>query len=1029
MADRYWVGGSGSWSVSTTNWSASSGGAGGASLPTSADDVIFDANSNIGTGAFTVTIPTGTTVNCRNFSTGGAGGALDGTMTLAFASSTATLNIYGSIATPAANFVKTGTGNLNFFATTTGQTVSLQGTVPAFSAIVFNGVGGGWTLQTAISSGDWVLTAGSLDTNGQTLTQNSSSGDFTISGTGVRSLSLGASTIIIQSITGGWDATTTTNLTFSAGTSTIQISPSSWSSPNFDGGGLTYNNLTITYPNNAANTTSLTISGNNTFNNVTTTVNTSTNGLYGLSLLGNQTIGGTWTTANTTIIRRLSVASSVFATARTVSVAAVSGLNNVDFADITITGAATPLSGTALGDAGGNTGITFDAPKTVYWNLAGTQFWNATGWALLSGGSPALANFPLAQDTAVINNSSAGTNITLTLWYFIGTLDTSARTTSFNITSASSSQLFVLGNWTNGSGLTYAGSGTTLTFQGRSSQTLTTAGLAMTVSVNAAGTSLSLSGTLSLSGSMVLTRGSFVSNNNAMSMTGFSSSTSNVRTLDLGTSVVDLTGTGTPWSCASSSNLTLIAANSTIRLTNNTTTARQISFGNTALTYGTIVIGGSTSTSTTTFNSASTVGGITISNITSTKTVAHTIDLNLSGTMTWQAFGVTGSPGAVVSLQSITPGNQEAVIWGGGVVAMDYMSIRDFGFSYTLGPANPYLVYAGANSTNLGNNAGIAFINGNTQRAYRLTSGTSWTVPADWTPGNTNTIHLIGGGGGGSTSAASGVNRAGGAGGGGGGYTVVTNFSTTAGATINYAIGSAGAANADGGDTTWNSGAFTAGGGKRGTATTAPSSTGGAGGTGTFAGGSGGNGGSSTFGNRGRGGGGGGGAGGPNGVGGSGGSSTSSTVTSEVAGGGGGGNGGGSNGSFSFIGLGGNGGNNFAGAGSGAGSPTGNGTAGTLGGGGGGAANTGVGGSGGSGIDIANTLGGGGGRGGSAVNASSTNNGLYGGGGGGGGVSTTGITSVGGAGSQGVIFIVYSVPPSLPVILSGVTITGGVTIT
>ena len=50
MADRFWVGGTGTWnSTSTANWSASSGGAPGASAPTSADDVFFDANSGTGT--------------------------------------------------------------------------------------------------------------------------------------------------------------------------------------------------------------------------------------------------------------------------------------------------------------------------------------------------------------------------------------------------------------------------------------------------------------------------------------------------------------------------------------------------------------------------------------------------------------------------------------------------------------------------------------------------------------------------------------------------------------------------------------------------------------------------------------------------------------------------------------------------------------------------------------------------------------------------------------------------------------------
>lgn len=44
MANRYWVGNSGNWN-DTAHWSASSGGAGGVSVPSTSDDVFFDANS------------------------------------------------------------------------------------------------------------------------------------------------------------------------------------------------------------------------------------------------------------------------------------------------------------------------------------------------------------------------------------------------------------------------------------------------------------------------------------------------------------------------------------------------------------------------------------------------------------------------------------------------------------------------------------------------------------------------------------------------------------------------------------------------------------------------------------------------------------------------------------------------------------------------------------------------------------------------------------------------------------------------
>lgn len=54
MGDRYWIGNSGNWS-DTAHWSTSSGGPGGAAVPTLTDDVHFDNNSFSTTG-FTVTL-------------------------------------------------------------------------------------------------------------------------------------------------------------------------------------------------------------------------------------------------------------------------------------------------------------------------------------------------------------------------------------------------------------------------------------------------------------------------------------------------------------------------------------------------------------------------------------------------------------------------------------------------------------------------------------------------------------------------------------------------------------------------------------------------------------------------------------------------------------------------------------------------------------------------------------------------------------------------------------------------------------
>jgi len=55
---RYWIGGSGDWN-DNTHWSATSGGTGGACIPTVYDDVYFDANSGFTSASKTVTVNNG----------------------------------------------------------------------------------------------------------------------------------------------------------------------------------------------------------------------------------------------------------------------------------------------------------------------------------------------------------------------------------------------------------------------------------------------------------------------------------------------------------------------------------------------------------------------------------------------------------------------------------------------------------------------------------------------------------------------------------------------------------------------------------------------------------------------------------------------------------------------------------------------------------------------------------------------------------------------------------------------------------
>jgi hypothetical protein len=134
MATIYWVGGTGTWATTgTANWANTSGGTGGTgTVPTAADDVIFNAGS--GTGTVTLT----GALTCRSLVTTGAA---------AFTfTSTGTLTIAGSL-TLVANITWSATGLITF--TDTG-TITVANTMPcsmtSISAAVTTSLGSNLTL-------------------------------------------------------------------------------------------------------------------------------------------------------------------------------------------------------------------------------------------------------------------------------------------------------------------------------------------------------------------------------------------------------------------------------------------------------------------------------------------------------------------------------------------------------------------------------------------------------------------------------------------------------------------------------------------------------------------------------------------------------------------------------------------------------------------------------------------------------------------------------------------------------------------
>jgi hypothetical protein len=155
---------------------------------------------------------------------------------------------------------------------------------------------------------------------------------------------------------------------------------------------------------------------------------------------------------------------------RDMQIATIGTVTDVDFRDIRITGAGGTLTGTRIGDLRGNLGITFSTPKTAI--RIGTGNWSDDQWSDTSGGSVSTDNFPLAQDTAVFDESTTGG--THTMNNAIPTLEAvaSARTSALTIEHFWLWSIY--GSWTFGSGITIRAFNTNLL--GRNTQVITSAG-------------------------------------------------------------------------------------------------------------------------------------------------------------------------------------------------------------------------------------------------------------------------------------------------------------------------------------------------------------------------------------------------------------------------------------------------------------------------------------------------------------------------------------------------------------------------
>lgn len=661
MATYYWVGGSGTWdTTSTANWSDSSGGASGFGPPTSVDDVIFDAASNVGTGAFTVTVSNAV---CRDFSTGGAGGALDGAMTLAMNASA--LFVHGSFTLPAINFAFTSpspASQVRFVSTVAGNTVTTNGVTFATVAANFDGVGGSWTLGSALTTtgANVTIVNGTFDTSVSNYSVSCSS--FASTGTGAVTINLNGSTVTASA--SGGITFSNPNLTFNAGTSTIICSGANSA---ITSAGYTFNNVSFT----SAGSGTITISGVNTYNNLTFTTRSAT-GVKALVFTANQTVNGTLTFgAANTAIRRYHVFGTTFlgtgvGTPITLTVATLATLADVDFRDITAAGASAPWSGTRIGDGGGNSNITFTAGATKYWNLAGGGNWSATAWALGSGGAVDVNNFPLAQDTVVIEDTglNSGATITVDAGWFIPNIGASTRTLAFTFATGSQNPI-IFGDFNIPSVTTVTGTASLVFGANNKTQLITTNGVTLTQALLLNGSTnnvVRLAGNVtstSTANNTSLVQGTLDLNNFTLTSNIFASNQSVVRTLAFGTGNITVTGNAlTVVSMTTVTNLTITGTpvfNATYSGSTGTRTFSMGSIGEASAISVNVTAGSDTASFATTSGSYKNINMTGFSGI---MNFANSINiygnLTLSATQTVNAGGGTVGFAATSGTQTIT---------------------------------------------------------------------------------------------------------------------------------------------------------------------------------------------------------------------------------------------------------------------------------------------------------------------------------------------------------------------------------------
>lgn len=725
------------WNITTTGTSTISGtgtvdctysgGTGTRTIVNSPDTGNSIPTFNISAGTDTVSFSGSSGVNSLNFT------GFSGTWT------NTAFSIFGSLTVSTGMTVGAGANTITM-AATTSQTITTNGKTLDFP-LTFDGVGGTWTLQDACTVGSTrttTLTNGTLALGTNTL----STGLFSSDNTNTRSITFGSGSEIVITGSGAvvWNFDRTTNFSFTgtslveftysggtgtrtiehgnsagttaasmsfsitSGTDTVDINGGSYvRNLNFTGfsgtltadaknifGDLTFSTGMTLTAGTGVTTFSSTGSQSITTNGKTLDFPVTFDGVGGtFTLQDNCTIGVTRTTTltnGTLALGANTLSTGIFASDNSNTRAISFGTGKIELT-YNIDSPTTLLSAATI------TNLTFSGTPLIEVTGTGTNVYTFA-WGTTTGGSETNAvSISLLKSTACQYVLSGG------YWKNITFNSSLAQMQS------GSPNFYVYGNLTIIALSQWNASGGNPVFSATSgTQDITSAGKTLQCSpiINAPGATVRLQDAINIgtNRTLTITAGTFNANNYNVTVGTISSNNSNTRTITMGSGTWTLGDNGgTVWNCGTSTNLTVNANTSTMVLSNTGLgVTRTIAGG--GKTYNNLTIGGGAGASQVTIFT----GSNTFNTLASTKTVAHTVQFTAGTTTTVSDWTIKGTSGNVVTITSPTLATHTLTKSGGGVISgLDYLSI-----SYsTATPGTTW--YAGANSTDGGNNTGWIF--------------------------------------------------------------------------------------------------------------------------------------------------------------------------------------------------------------------------------------------------------------------------------------------------------------------------------